>query len=39
MLTNTLKASARALLTHRSKYGLLDHHKMELLKKKLFTDR
>lgn len=38
MLTNTLKARARALL-HRNNYGVLDHHQMEKLKKKLFTDR
>ncbi len=39
MITNTLKARARGLLTHRNKCGLLNHHQMEELKKKLFTDR
>lgn len=39
MLSNTLKVQARRLLTHKNHYGLLNHHQMEELKKKLFTDR
>lgn len=39
MIANTLRAKARALLTHRNTYGVLNHHQMEQLKKKLFTDR
>lgn len=39
MLASSLKRQARALLTHRNSCGLLNHHQMEELKKKLFTDR
>lgn len=39
MLARSLKSHARTLLTHRNTHGLLNHHQMEELKKKLFTDR
>jgi hypothetical protein len=39
MLGNSLRRQARALLTHKNSCGLLNHHQMEELKKKFFTDR
>ena len=39
MLGKGLRSAGRVLLTHKNLYGLLNHHQMEELKKKLFTDR